>query len=212
MSKPQSHFARDCLPIAAACLDSPDMVARAGCFTLLTIQQWLALVPRAFDDVMVNGAESRFAWGNKRNGVAYVLANKTLLHRAVERFHDNNDLDSLLLEYMAIPGLGIVKASFLAQLTVANGACLDVHNLRALGLDINIFKTPKTLKPEFIMKRLRTYNATWRAHGDSAFWWDSWCDAYAARAQAKSPIKYQNGSEVSRVHRVILGDYNGATA
>ncbi len=204
-----SYFERDCVDISMACEDSPDMVAKAGIFTLLTIQQWLGLVPRAFHDVQKHGSDSRYAWGNKKAGVAYVLANQRELLRSVQNYHSTGDLNALIRDYMDIPGLGIVKASFMAQLTVADGACLDIHNLRHLGLSVESFKMSKTATPATYARRIGAYNAVWRDIGDSAHWWDLWCDSYAQRAQAKSPVKYANGSEVSRVHRVIIGDYDG---
>jgi len=206
----ENYFARDCLRIVEKAQVSPDTVADVGCFVLLTIQQWLALVPRAMEDVRKNGVDSRFAWGNKKAGVAYVIANKTELHHcAVETYHGRMTLDSLILHYLAIPGLGITKAQFLAQMTVGDGACLDMHNLRELGLSEAAFKTPKTLKVASIMKRIETYNAIWRAgNRDSAYWWNHWCNSYAIRKQAKSPIKYANGSEVSRVHLCAIGEYS----
>jgi thermostable 8-oxoguanine DNA glycosylase len=172
---------------------------------MLTIQQWLALVPRALDDVRQHGAESRFAWGNKRAGIAYILAEQHGLHAKAQAYQRGGiSLESLILEYLAIPGLGIVKASFLCQLTVGDGACLDIHNLRAMGLNEAAFKTPKTLKVESILKRIRAYNGAWSAIGDSAYWWNSWCDSYAARAQAKSPVKYSDGAAVSAAHLTII--------
>lgn len=201
----ESYFRRDCLQIVKYAQASPDGVADAACFTLLTIQQWLALVPRALDDVRKHGVDSRFAWGNKRKGIEFILANKRALWDDARRaWEGETSLDDLILAYLAIPGLGVVKASFLAQMTIGNGACLDMHNLRSMGLSESAFKTPKTLRVQSIRNRIKTYNAAWQAYGDSAYWWDMWCDAYAARAQAKSPHKYANGSEVSAQHLIVI--------
>jgi hypothetical protein len=151
---------------------------------------------------MAHGANSRFAWGNKKAGVEYVLTHRRELHAYAECFHAGNmEFNELILKYLQIPGLGIVKAEFLAQLTVGEGACLDVHNLRMLGLSESAFKTPKTLRVESIQKRISAYNAVWRAvNPQSSYWWNEWCDAYASRPQTKSPVKYQSGSDVSAAH------------
>lgn len=209
MDTNENYFARDCLRIVERAQQSPRAVGDVGCFVMLTIQQWLAIVPRAMVDVRKNGADSRYAWGNKKAGIRYILENKVELHHfAVEAYHGRMNLDSLILRYLAIPGLGIVKTQFLAQMTVGNGACLDMHNLRELGLSESAFKTPKTLKVETIAKRIEAYNAIWQAgNRDSAYWWNYWCDSYAQRKQAKSPIKYETGSEVSRVHLCAIGEY-----
>ncbi len=85
-------------------------------------------------------------------------------------------------------------------MTVCQGACLDSHNLKALGLDVNTFKTPKSLTVKTIALRITVYNATWQAIGDSAHWWNGWCDFIATLY----PKRFANGAAVSALHRLPL--------
>ena len=212
---PDSYFHRDCMAIVNAAIDNPDIVARTATFTLCTIRQWFALVPPQLTDIDRNGAESTFLFGSKRGGWLYVQEHKRELLKNVQSYHAGKlDLEGLILRFLAIPGLGIVKTSFLAQMLVGDGACLDMHNLEALGLPNTTFRLSKGLKVANVVKRIATYNAVWRAHGDSAYWWDTWCDTLAARSGARMgrtlgwiADRIGNGAEVSALHRVaVLGE------
>lgn len=195
------HYTRDCLPIVAASQASVDTFQRAAIFTSLTIRQMFVTIPLQMVDVESNGVDSRFLFGPKRDAWHYIAANReTLWHAAKACRAGQIDLDSLILEFLSIPGLGIVKASFLAQLTTGQGACIDAHNLRELGLDENAFRLSKKLTVGTIRKRIQAYNSVWRCRGDSAYWWNLWCDRVAVRR----PAWFESGRECSALHRVIL--------
>ena len=205
-----SHFTTDCLWIVDHAQRSADSFPGISALVLLSIQQPFSELARAMPDVAANGFESRYLWGFKPKGLAYVQANKSDLWRSARRYADGEiNLDTLILDYLAIPGLGIVKASFLAQMTVGNGACLDTHNLRSLGLALDAFKTPKTLKVDSVRKRIATYNATWQNQGDSAHWWNLWCDSVGSRTHNSrgahlNGLFYGGGAEVSALHRLAI--------
>ncbi|XAI96027.1 hypothetical protein [Microcystis phage Mwe-JY26] len=195
------HFSLDARHIARASRESVDVFFWVAVFVILTIRQPFYLMPAQMADVKANGAASRFLFGWKRQAFRALAERKAELQAAAIATHEGRmSLDSLILLYLSIPGLGIVKASFLAQMTAADGACLDTHNLRALGLDESAFKTPKTLKVETIAQRIIAYNAVWRAIGDSAHWWNGWCDFVATLY----PDRYKDGAAVSRLHRLPL--------
>lgn len=195
------HYSRDCLPIVAASQASVEIFQRAAIFTSLTIRQLFVTIPLQMADVELNGVESRFLFGPKRDAWRYIAANRESLWHAARSCHAGQiDLDSLVLEFLAIPGLGIVKASFLAQLTTGQGACIDAHNLRELGLDETAFRLSKKLTFPTIRKRIQAYNAVWRCRGDSAYWWNLWCDGVASRR----PAWFASARECSASHRVIL--------
>jgi hypothetical protein len=109
-------------------------------------------------------------------------------------------LDRLIVEYLAIPGLGLAKTNFLAQMTVGDGACLDRHNLIHLGLPKDMFKSCNGLQPATVLRKVESYRSIWQARGDSAYWWDSWCDYVAARR----PSWFANGAATSAIHRIVL--------
>jgi hypothetical protein len=196
-----SHFDRDARTLVASAQTSADSFFWIAIFVILTIRQSFFTMPMQMRDVRKHGAESRFLFGWKRAAFRFLAEHKGRLQgKARECAAGNLPLDSLILDYLAIPGLGIVKASFLAQMTVGQGACLDSHNLKALGLDIDAFKTPKRLKVNTIARRITAYRAIWEAEGDSAAWWDRWCDHVATLY----PKRFKDGAEVSALHLLPL--------
>lgn len=154
-------------------------------------------------DVWENGRTSKYLFGSKRAGYDFIVEHAERLQDMSKRAAAGSiDLETYVMALLETPNMGIVKASFMAQLTAADGACLDTHNLRRLGLAEDAFKTPKTLKMESVQARIRSYCAVWRAEGSSAFWWNSWCDYLAAQGRNK----FTSGEQVSRWHRLALGE------
>lgn len=202
-------FTKDCLWIVEHAQKSPDYFPGIASLVLLSIQQPFYSIARQVDDVAKNDYAAKSLWGWKSNGLHYVRANKRELWDAARAcYAGNRSLDDLILDYLAVPGLGIVKASFLAQMTVGDGACLDTLNLRTLGLSESAFKTPKTLQVKTIRQRIAAYNATWRSVGNSAYWWDAWCDLVAQRTHnargASHPSAGQGAHAVSKIHRLAI--------
>lgn len=204
-----SYFATDCIDISNAALSDIQVFKDAGALVLLSIQQPFITMPGQFADLRRNGRDSKFLFGHKRAGYDFIQQHAVRLQRIARDAKASGDLDSLILAFLECPNLGIVKASFYAQLTIADGACLDSHNLTRLGLAETFFRTPKTLKIESVHKRIRTYNTVWRNEGDSAYWWDSWCDHVANQKLAKRDqwkAAFGSGAAVSRMHRLALGE------
>jgi len=202
-----SYFNEHCAAINAACEHDSGAVFGAGMLTLLSIRQPFHLMPQQMRSVALMGARSQYLFGWKREGFDYLAANaEEIRQRANEARLDSSTeaLDSLILDLMQVPGFQIVKASFFAQLLIGRGACLDGNNLARLGLDARAFRTPKTLTRETLLRKIQAYNATWRPHGDSAFWWNSWCDYVAA----KYPSKFGDGRAVSALHLIALELHN----
>lgn len=200
-----SHFENDARWIASKVQESPDNLVSTAVLVLLTIRQPFYGISAQVTDVRTKGATSSYLFGMKRDGYRYAVENKASLHNAVkDRVAGKITLDALILRFLEIPGLGIVKASFLAQMAVCEGACLDTHNLLALGLHAQTFKTPKTLQVATIARKIAAYNAVWRAIGDSAHWWNGWCDFVATLY----PARFTDGAAVSAFHRLAIWEDN----
>ncbi len=195
-----SYFEKDCLDIAGAARANLGVFFDVGCLVLLSIRQPWQGMPAQLRDVKAKGRDSAYLFGFKRDGFDYLTAQAPRLQAIANATHASGDLDAAIRAYLEIPGLGIVKASFLAQMTIGQGACLDTHNLVRLGLPETAFRTPKTLSGAAIDKRIAAYNATWQAVGDSAFWWNSWCDYLATRTRNA----FESGDAVSKTHRLPL--------
>lgn len=197
-----SNFEADCRAINAACAKNPQAVLAVGVMVLLSIRQPFHTIARMMDDVQAQGARSQYLWGFKRPGFKYLLDNYKGIHSLVNLYNRGTmSHDTFVHDLMAVPGMGVAKASFFAQLLVGEGACLDSHNLAYLGLGARTFDFDKGASTTAnCYKKIAKYEATWRAVGDSARWWDDWCDLVAAQY----PDFFRDGSEVSALHRVAL--------
>lgn len=200
---------RDDVPIIAAHgWSSPSGLQDIIEFTLGTIQQTLQTVALFRADVALEGrAEAPMAWGMKRQGLEYLEKHGIDLWWTLVR---NRRLWTEYPEYaihhlLQVPGLGLAKAAFVAQMLGLDTACLDRHNLTALGLEEREFKLRKGLTPEAIMARIRVYQHVIQSHTPegvtpSEYWWDRWCAFVAGRRG--SPLK--TAEEVSRWHRDVI--------
>lgn len=195
-----NHFNADCLPVARAALDSDQVFINCATFIFLSIKQPLWGLPNQYKDVQEKGVNSVHLFGAKRGGFEYVNQNVSALRKAANIAHASGDLDALIMAFLQVPCLGLAKASFLAQMTTGQGACLDIHNLRLLGLGPAALTLNKKLPPISQLKKVRAYNSIWQAQGDSAHWWNTWCNNLAASPRNR----FTTGEQVSQIHRLPL--------
>ena len=198
------HFDRDAIPIVAFSQESAENWARVASFALLTIRQMFVTMPKQMSELDRDGSACRYLYGWKADSFAFIHAHKREMWDNARAFMAGRiDLDSLILAYLAIPGFGIVKASFLCQMTVGNGACLDSHNLDRMGLRLDSFNCAKSLTVQTVRLRIKAYNRVWSSQGDSAYWWDSWCNYVAIRRRNWFPA---GGAQCSALHREVIVD------
>jgi hypothetical protein len=169
-------YDRDMPIMRAHALASTDGFTDVVAFVLCTIQQPLRSVANQMADIRANGAESKYLFGSKRAGYAYALDHAAELLSAVRGAHDAAEAVDALT---AIPGLGIVKAAFVAQICGFEVACLDTHNLRRLGMAEASLKLAKSVKPETRRRKIADYVALCARTGGARHWWDSWCEFVA---------------------------------
>lgn len=197
-----SFYQRDCLDLVAEGLASDKVFADIATLVLLSIQQpWQGMAAQ-FAHVRQHGRDSVYLFGAKRAGYDYVQEHVRDLRTHAQIARDTGDLDGLLVRYLQIPCLGLVKASFLAQMTMGDGACLDLHNLRRLGLNANDVRLPKATATErLIAAKISAYNSTWRAHGNTEYWWNTWCENMVGTTYNK---RLTSADQVSALHRLPL--------
>ncbi len=93
---------------------------------------------------------------------------------------------------LRVPGLGIVKAAFIAQLMGFDVACLDSRNIRREGRNPKAFETRARDKarPAHIAKLVNLYVE--ETYGKAETYWDAWCqdvaEAYDRTPQAISDL------------------------
>ena len=179
-------YDRDMPIMQAHALASPDGLVDVVGFVLCTIQQPLQSVARQMQDLRANGAQSKYLFGSKRDGYAYVLAHKQVLHAAILKASQIGDVVGAVDVLSNIPGLGIVKASFVAQICGLEASCLDTHNLKRLGLAETAFKLSKTVKHETKLAKIRHYLDLCLQTGGARHWWNLWCETVAGNRANRS--------------------------
>lgn len=185
--------------IAEFARTSPEATAHVIKFVLCSIRRRIELV----DGVLRRVARGDFRGLCKfqRDGIAYVDA----LANDVYTIGNYDDVE-LVTHYLQVPGLGIAKAGFAAQLLHGVGGCLDTHNLRMLGLHANTFYTPATIGA--LRKRIKMYLDACENAGDSEKLWDRWC-AYVAKLR---PGVWSSAQAVSQYHvRAIIETFPTAS-
>ena len=195
-----NSYARDVAAIRDIS-DAKQSVVPVVLFVLTTIQAGLSTCKGQIDDVNTLGAQSRFLWGKKGDGLEYAKAHDGFLYGKIKHIEQTYGLDSVegcveaIELFLNVPNLGMVKAAFVAQMFGFNVACIDSHNLKRLGLNANAVKLGK-VKPATRRAKIADYVKMTQIQG-SAFWWNSWCDYVAGNRANKS---LDNGDIVSRYH------------
>src|SRR4051794_38721231 len=109
-------YDRDMPLMRAHALASPAGLVEVIAFVLCTIQQPLQSVGRQMADIRQNGGDSKYLFGSKRDGYAYAVAHQEVIFAAVTKAVEVRDTIGAVDVLSNIPGLGIVKASFVAQI------------------------------------------------------------------------------------------------
>jgi hypothetical protein len=183
-----THYDRDMPIMRDHAINSPEGLTDIITFVLCTIQQPLQSVSAQIADIKINGAQSKFLFGSKRDGYQYAQQHKHILHAALISATTTNDTTGFVDVISNVPGLGIVKAAFVAQCCGFESSCLDTHNLRKLGLAETAFKLAKSVKPDTKRKKIETYLKLTLETGGSRHWWNLWCDTVAgSRHNRKLP-------------------------
>lgn len=195
--------------IARYARSTPEAMARVQTFVYLTVQQPLFLVPMAMKDVDRSGIESRFLWGWKRDAYSFIDQNKTTVHRDMALLYDGSAdpvrQEREILAYGAtMPGMGLVKAGFMAQLCFGVGGCIDTHNVnrfqtgRAQFLRADSYKR---VSPGTKAKYLTEYQSLLASAGGCEALWDDWCIYVHSRGRGS----YNSAEHVSQLHVEALG-------
>jgi hypothetical protein len=174
---------RDHVPqIAANMRASEKTFKRAVVFVLCTIRQKLTNIPAQME--AIDRGDYTPLWGFKMAGYDYLETHAQELHAQCLAATTAQDAIGVLCR---VPGLGIVKAAFVAQLMGWDVACLDSRNVRRMGLAPRAWRTDgKAVKPERIAAYVKATGGKARAL------WDTWCkevaDAYKSTPEAISAL------------------------
>lgn len=192
-------YARDVPAIREYAEANPENFADVVTFVLLSIRVQFSRVPAAMRDVRAQGRDSAFLWGWKQGGYDYIHMHKRFLHGGL--VYERKDAVTTIDAIAQVPGLGIVKAAFVAQMLGHNVACFDSRNMDTLEWGGRPFRFDKAgMKPETRQRKIAEYVQMTIETGGAAHWWDHWCTGIA-------PGLGRTPSEVSRMHyAIVTGD------
>jgi hypothetical protein len=200
-------YKRDVAIIAEHAAKSPEGLVDVVEFVLCTIQAGLSTVKTQRRDIAETGLSSRFLWGKKADGLAYIQQNADWLwlklHHLKDKGPSNPDvIAEATLLLMQVPNLGMVKASFVLQCMGFNTACIDSHNLKRLGLKPSAVKISDKLSTEKKRAKVIAYVELCQKPADlqitgAEWWWDTWCN-HVAGNQANRRL--DTGDAVSAFH------------
>lgn len=200
----KAMYNRDCVAIMSHAQASTDGLLDVVAFTLSTIQTPLKRCLDQVQDIRVNGEEAKALWGAKRGGYVYAQRNIKVLWEALHEAMALGDTEGAILAMASVPGLGMVKASFVCQMFGFDVACLDTHNLKRLGLESKDVKLDNKLKYEVKLKKVTEYVRLCRDTGGSEFWWNEWCNYVAAKGGLNKGL--DSGDVVSAYHvKCVIG-------
>lgn len=178
-------------------------------FVTATIQQPIEQVPAILADYRAHGPASKYAWGWKSEALAHYAAHRETIYGDLMAIYkgvqDESGREVALLAYLAnLPGLGLVKGAFVAQLAFGVGGCMDSHNMKRFGVNAarfsaSAFKNLRT--PQARVARIAEYCELVREVGGGPALWDSWCE-YVASLR---PGRWANGHAVSKLHVEAFG-------
>ena len=156
--------------IASAMRQDADAFARGVTFALLSIQQMFVTVPKAVVDVEQNGTASRFLFGFKAGAYHFLMEHKVGLHAACVAATSPAEV---IATVATIPGIGIVKAAFVAQLMGHDVACLDTRNIQREKRNPREYRSRKDCSPRKFAKDIERYVRD--TGGKAREYWDTWC-------------------------------------
>lgn len=164
-------------------------------FAALSVRQQFIRVPAMMDDVRKNGAGSHHLWGWKGDTYAYVHTAPiaTELWRDVRKAARTGATADALKALVQVPGLGLAKSGFVAQMLGFNVACFDSRNMKFLGMDKRKWRYDADYSPGILAWKIEEYIDLSRKLGGAEYFWDRWCTSVAED-------NFETPERVSRMH------------
>ena len=155
---------------------SPNGLQDIITFVVATIQTPISRATTVAEDIHKNGANSKYLNQSKRLTVEYIKKHKRSLHRKLQSSETPEDAVKLLID---LPGLGIVKAAFAAQLLGHDIGCIDRHNVILYNVPQCTLRIPSSLQPATKDRKIADYVELCKDIGGTEVMWDNWCEYVA---------------------------------
>ncbi len=191
-------YKRDCAAIQYHAQSHAEGLLDVIAFTLCTIQTPLKRCLDQVQDIRAVGAASVALWGAKREGYEYATANLSQLYADMSDAMARGDDVKAMLTMLQVPCLGLVKAGFVCQMFGFDIACLDTHNLKALGMAAKDVKLDAKLSLDKRVAKVQSYITLTRAKGGAEKFWNEWCHYVAAKGGLNKGL--DTGDVVSAYH------------
>lgn len=195
-------YAEHATAIGAAMREDPEIFKRGALFALLSIRQPITSLAGQMQEVEERRAEAACLFGFKRAAYRHIEFRGRALWEHLHWHLEQDGLDpgrgakAAIRALLEVPGLGIVKAAFVAQLFGFDVACIDSRNAEREGRKRDAFKFTKgATTPQRIERLLDLYLSV--TYGRAREYWDAWCEYVA--------LDYgYTGEQISAMHLAIL--------
>lgn len=144
---------------------------RGVMFAILSARVQFNRVPGQVEDVEARGIKSRALWNWKYDAYLYIEAHGRELWQSTCAASDPYTAITTLCQ---IPGLGIVKAAFIAQMLGHDTACLDARNIAREGRNPRAFRTDGIKRGPAFERKVHKYCV--ETHGQAERYWNEWCE------------------------------------
>lgn len=162
-------------------------------FALLTIRTQFETVPAQVADYLNHGNSSRFVWGNKRTAFHWLDQHADMLQACATEAATSSPVD-LVDVFLDVPGLGLAKAGFCAQMFADQVGCLDYLNEKLYGVTVTKLKKSSIRRESTRRRHVAAYVDLCASIGTSAELWSRWCGEVGKRKN------WPNGDAVSKTH------------
>lgn len=169
-------------------------------FAVLSVRQPFIKTPEQMADVRKKGLDSDFLWGWKHDNYRFMhdkdeWAGPAIWHTVRDAKLPEDALEALV----KVPGLGIAKGGFVAQMMGHNVACFDSRNLAKYGIPLRKYRLDnwRPMKDSTVRRKIENYCDDCREHGGAQVFWDDWCTS-AAKDYAETP------DQISALHLAAI--------
>ena len=196
-------YKKDNRYVADFCQTSAKNLAFTHAGVQMTIKTDTQLLDNMVTDYKKNGIKiKKFNWKDRKKAVEHFNKNKQYYYDNMMKILATKKADvpdRILKLFLEVAGLGLPKASFLAQLATGHKAfaCLDSNNLIWHKINPKVTDYNKKLKSDIIKsEKRRQYFAVVKKLGGGEKLWNDWCIGVADKSK-----KFKSGVQVSMKHR-----------
>lgn len=144
---------------------------RGVMFAILSARVQFNRVPDQCAELKKRGRDAACLWNWKFDAYCYLEAHADLLWREATMARDAETCIKALCQ---IPGLGIVKGAFVAQMLGHDCACLDTRNIAREQRNPRAFRTDGIKTGAAFGLKVAKYCAETRGRAEEL--WDTWCN------------------------------------